>query len=295
VTSPTPYQLLPRLTDDEYQSLKADIAENGIRVPIDVDEDGLILDGHHRAWITADLGVDCPRRTLTGLTDEGKRAHAVAVNVHRRSLNREQRRELVARLRSDGMSLRAISAAAGISPATAMRDTRVSDETPAEITGLDGKSYAASRPPTAPEPVDEFAGSDWLEPDEDAHPGQSHVLDHTGLETVSPTVTTPTPEPAKPKRRPLPEAFTEATRDLTRTAEKLARLTQDDRFTRNREMTHRHVPDLLGALEHTAALLQAMNLAEATADEEARQWWTASLNALSDTLSDVANSLSKEQ
>ena len=41
-TSPTPYQLLPRLTDDEYQALKADIAENGIRVPIDVDEFGTI-------------------------------------------------------------------------------------------------------------------------------------------------------------------------------------------------------------------------------------------------------------
>lgn len=297
MTSPTPYQLLPRLTDDEYQSLKADIAENGIRVPIDVDEDGLILDGHHRAWITADLGVDCPRRTLTGLTDEGKRAHAVAVNVHRRSLSREQRRELVARLRSDGMSLPRIAKTVGVSLGTAHADVQAfrTESLPDRVIGADGKSYAASRPQPAADPADEFAGSEWLEPDEDAHPGQSHVLDHTGLETVSPTVTTPTPEPAKPKRRPLPEAFTEATRDLTRTAEKLARLTQDDRFTRNREMTHRHVPDLLGALEHTAALLQAMNLAEATADEEARQWWTASLNALSDTLSDVANSLSKEQ
>jgi soluble cytochrome b562 len=212
-------------------------------------------------------------------------------------LPREERQEVVASLRESGLSTRAIAAATGMDQSTVVRDLARGDAfaSPGEVTGTDGKSYAAFRPPTAPEPVDEFAGSDWLEPDEDAHPGQSHILDHTGLETVSPNVTTPTPEPAKPKRRPLPEAFTEATRDLTRTAEKLARLTQDDRFTRNREMTHRHMPDLLGALEHTAALLQAMNLAEAKADEEARQWWTASLNTLSDTLSDVANSLSKEQ
>jgi transposase-like protein len=230
-------------------------------------------------------------------------------------LPREERQEVVASLRESGLSIRAIVAATGISDKTITKDLRQVSEstTPDEITGTDGKSYSSSRPEAdwrqqavrrginyvqqqrSQEATDEFAGSEWLEPDEDAHPGQSHVLDYTSLETVSPTVTTPTPEPAKPKRRPLPEAFTEATRDLTRTTEKLARLTQDDRFSRNREMTHRHVPDLLGALEHTAALLQAMNLAEATADEEARQWWTASLNTLSDTLSDVANSLSKEQ
>lgn len=296
MTSPTPYQLLPRLTDDEYEALKEDIAENGIRVPIDVDEDGLILDGHHRAWITADLGVDCPRRTLTGLTDEQKRAHAVAVNVHRRSLNREQRRELVARLRNDGMSLRAISAATGISPATAMRDARVSSETPAEITGLDGKPYAASRPQLAAEPVGEFAATEWLEPDGTAIPGQGHVLDHAGLEIVTPNATARAePEPAKAKRRPLPEAFADTTRDLRRAAEQLGRLTQDDRFTRNRETTHHQMPDLLGALEHTAALLQAMDLSGAAASEEARSWWATSLNTISDTLARVANTLTKEQ
>lgn len=93
--SPTPYQLLPRLTDEEYDALKADIATNGIRVPIDVDENGTVIDGHHRAWIAADLGVDCPRRVVRGLTDEQKRAHAIAANVYRRSLTRDQRREMV--------------------------------------------------------------------------------------------------------------------------------------------------------------------------------------------------------
>jgi hypothetical protein len=187
------------------------------------------------------------------------------------------------------MSLRAISAAAGISPATAMRDARVSDETPAEITGLDGKPYPASRP--AAEPVDEYAGGEWLEPDEDAIPGQSHVLDHTELESVAPSVTAPVPEPAKPKRRPLPEAFAEASLDLAKAAERLARLTQDDRFARNRQQTHHQAPGLIAALDHAAELLQAMNLSDTTASEEARRWWATSLNTISDTLAGVANSL----
>lgn len=104
----------------------------------------------------------------------------------------------------------------------------------------------------------------------------------------------PAPTP-KAKRRPLPEAFADAGRDLTRAAEKLARLTEDDRFTRNRDTTHHQVPELLGALEHTVRLVQAMNLpAAAGATEEARRWWATSLNTISDTLRGVAHSIEQE-
>lgn len=101
-------------------------------------------------------------------------------------------------------------------------------------------------------------------------------------------------EPPKLKRRPLPEAFNDAGRDLTRAAERLARLTEDDRFARNRETTHHQVPELLGALEHTARLVTAMNLPAAEANEEARRWWATSLHKICDALTDVANSLEKE-
>lgn len=144
--SPTPYQLLPRLTDDEYDALKADIAEHGIRVPIDVDENGTVIDGHHRAWIAADLNIDCPRRVLSGLTDEDKRAHAVAVNIHRRNLSRDQRRDLVRRLREQGMSTRRIADAAQVPARTVANDlgSPVPNGTPdpSPVVGADGKTYA---------------------------------------------------------------------------------------------------------------------------------------------------------
>lgn len=41
------YQLLPDLTEEEYEALKADIAERGVMVPIELDEQGNVLDGHH--------------------------------------------------------------------------------------------------------------------------------------------------------------------------------------------------------------------------------------------------------
>lgn len=94
--SDAPYQLLPPLTTEEYAALREDIATNGIRVPIDVDETGRVLDGHHRQAIASELGVGCPTRIVAGLTEDQKRAHALAVNLQRRILTREQRRGLIA-------------------------------------------------------------------------------------------------------------------------------------------------------------------------------------------------------
>ena len=37
------YQLFPDLSPSEYEALKADIAENGVLVPVEYDEDGNIL------------------------------------------------------------------------------------------------------------------------------------------------------------------------------------------------------------------------------------------------------------
>jgi len=52
VTDGTKYQVMPDLTPIEYEALKADIAERGVLIPVEVDENGQLLDGHHRvrAW-----------------------------------------------------------------------------------------------------------------------------------------------------------------------------------------------------------------------------------------------------
>lgn len=184
MTSPTPYQLLPRLSDEEYDALKADIAENGVRVPIDVDENGTILDGHHRAWITADLGIDCPKRVVADLSDEQKRTHAVAVNVHRRSLSREQRRELIQRsLKADPqLSDRQHAARIGADHKTvgSQRSQLVaSGEIPQSSlsVGADGAQRVRPLPRHEPPSDDDlFAGEGWVQPadpgPETIHPAQ---------------------------------------------------------------------------------------------------------------------------
>jgi ParB-like chromosome segregation protein Spo0J len=289
MTSPTPYQLLPRLTNEEYDALKADIAENGVRVPIDVDENGTVLDGHHRAWITAELGIDCPRRTVAGLSEEQKRTHAVAVNVHRRSLSREQRREVVAKLRSGGMAVRAIATTMGVPKSTVSDDLRdVSGSghvsLPDTITDSLGREQPATRTRPAPHPeppsdADLLDGREWAQ------------SDGPGSEDAS----TPPPAAPKPKRRPLPEEFNKAAHDFVRAAERLARIHKDDRFERNRHQTHHRASEFVQALVSAAELATDMDLPSADTSEEARRWWATSLHKISDALTDVANSLEQEQ
>ena len=95
------FQVMPRLSADEFAALEADIVENGVRVPITVAEDGRIVDGHHRDEIARRHGLHCPRVTASGSEDE-LRGLAFSLNVNRRHLSREQKRVLVAEsLRAD--------------------------------------------------------------------------------------------------------------------------------------------------------------------------------------------------
>lgn len=74
--------LLPPLSTEQQAALKADIKAHGVRQPIDVDEDGNILDGHHRFKIDK----DAPRKVIKGLTEAEKKAHAIRVNIARRNM-----------------------------------------------------------------------------------------------------------------------------------------------------------------------------------------------------------------
>jgi ParB-like chromosome segregation protein Spo0J len=104
---PHPYALLlPALTDDEYATLKADIKVHGILYPVIVDEQRLVLDGVHRCRIAAELGIDVPVSQMGQMTDERKMRLAVGLNMRRRHLDGDRRRELVRKLhREQGFSV----------------------------------------------------------------------------------------------------------------------------------------------------------------------------------------------
>src|SRR5215831_10172887 len=122
------WQLFDALEPDAYAALKASIREHGVLVPVEVDEHGVILDGHHRVRAWSELraeGVavpDYPRMVRVGLDDAAKRRHVIMLNLYRRHLAAEQRARFIAELRADGLTLQAIAAAAGVSHETVRRD-----------------------------------------------------------------------------------------------------------------------------------------------------------------------------
>lgn len=92
----SPYQVMPPLSADEREALKTDIAERGVMVPVEYDEDGKILDGHHRVELCGELGIThWPRLIRYGLSESEKRRHARRLNVDRRHLDQAQRRKMI--------------------------------------------------------------------------------------------------------------------------------------------------------------------------------------------------------
>ncbi len=90
------FQPMPELNPEQFDSLRADIAQHGVLVPIVVDQHGRIIDGHHRAAFAAELGIDCPRKVRPVADDADAWDLAVTLNCARRHLTREQTREVIA-------------------------------------------------------------------------------------------------------------------------------------------------------------------------------------------------------
>ena len=92
----TKYRLLPPLDAETYAGLKANIAINGVQVPIVRDEKGYILDGFSRAQIAKELGYECPSQVIKGLSEQEKRSLVRALNLSRRQLDQWSKRQIIA-------------------------------------------------------------------------------------------------------------------------------------------------------------------------------------------------------
>lgn len=181
------YQLLPDHTGDDYAALKADIKARGPQVPVEYDEAGNILDGHHRVKACMELGItDWPRVVRAGLTEEQKRVHVRQLNLARRHLNHAQKRDLIAAQLKDTpeKSNRQIAAGLQVDHKTVQavrRDVEATGEIPqlSKTIGADGKARpkpkgpppakepAVLRPPSGEEPAKARRGSLRMVPDPD--------------------------------------------------------------------------------------------------------------------------------
>lgn len=152
---------MPDMTEEEYLQLKDDIKRNGVLVPIEFDQNGVIIDGHHRFRAYSELiaeGIELPmfdRITRRFSSEEARYEYVITLNLKRRHLTTEQRAALIVKLRKPpfGYTMMRIAQIMSISIATV---SRVIDALPdglreemksLSITGMDGRSYTADFAP----------------------------------------------------------------------------------------------------------------------------------------------------
>lgn len=123
-------------------------------------------------------------------------------------LPREERQEVVGSLRDAGLSTRAIAAATGISKNTVTEDLREVSQigTVAQVTGMNGKTYAATQPPR-PMP------SSIRQPDAIPAPApDADLLSGRPWTPAPPSAPAPAFQPA-PRPMPAPPALTPEERE----------------------------------------------------------------------------------
>jgi DNA-binding Lrp family transcriptional regulator len=142
-----------KLTSTERSLLVESIRQDGVRCPVLLDQHGKAIDGNNRLAIAKELGVECPTITLD-VDDETADRLRVSLNVARRQLDANERRELVLTLRRANMSTREIAEQVGVSAMTVRRDLDGStgtgvpvDPLPEKIIGRDGKVRSSTTKP----------------------------------------------------------------------------------------------------------------------------------------------------
>jgi ParB-like chromosome segregation protein Spo0J len=88
-------ELFPPMPDDQYQALKADIAENGQKEDIVFWQDKLV-DGRHRLRACLELGVKPDMAELDDASDPY--IYVISHNLHRRHLTESQRSMVAGKL-----------------------------------------------------------------------------------------------------------------------------------------------------------------------------------------------------
>ncbi len=148
---------MPALSPAEYEALKADIAARGVKIPVEVDEDGNILDGYHRVQICEELGIEWPKLVRTGLSEAEKRMHAWRLNVIRRHLSKAQKRAIALTLRQQGWTQDQIAELLAVSQGTIsswlsefIRTDKL--DQPDTILGKDRKRYSTRKKPRRSKP-----------------------------------------------------------------------------------------------------------------------------------------------
>jgi len=90
------YQIFEPLSEADYIALRYDIGRRGVLIPIELDENGQVLDGHHRLKACEELGItEYPTVVRSLPSEQHKVLHVIALNLHRRHLAKPKRQHWI--------------------------------------------------------------------------------------------------------------------------------------------------------------------------------------------------------
>jgi site-specific DNA-methyltransferase (adenine-specific) len=95
-------EILPPLGQDDYSRLKESIRERGIQEPIKILSDGAIIDGCHRKKIAQELDIKDIPYEIKRLNKDEALELGISLNLARRNLSFEQKKEIIKKLRGRG-------------------------------------------------------------------------------------------------------------------------------------------------------------------------------------------------
>ena len=93
-TSKEYLKLIPPLSEGEFNSLKQSIKEEGLHIPVIVNKQGIVLEGHHRFRACKELRIPLQFHTEEFKDSLEEKQFLIEVNLRRRQLNGFQRVEL---------------------------------------------------------------------------------------------------------------------------------------------------------------------------------------------------------
>jgi len=91
-------KLVPELPKEEYAQLKSSISNNGLYLPIIINENGIVLDGHHRHKICTELKIEAKYKIKKFENKTDEIIFVGECNLQRRQLTPLQRINLVSKL-----------------------------------------------------------------------------------------------------------------------------------------------------------------------------------------------------
>jgi len=114
-------EIIPPLSKDDYARLKEDVKKEGIQIPIQVLSDGTVIDGLHRWKIGKELGIKDIPYTEKTINKEEALDLGITLNLNRRHLSYEQKKEIIEKLRKRGLTQKKVESLADIPDSTISR------------------------------------------------------------------------------------------------------------------------------------------------------------------------------